>query len=80
MLFRSAGGRGGGRGAGGPPAETFASIAASILGPLNVLQDADEPPVAVVVATANERMSAYRALSGKLDALVKGEVEKLLAR
>ena len=52
----------------------------SVLGPLNVLQDADEQPVAVVVATANERISAYKALAGKLDALVKGEVEKLLAR
>jgi photosystem II stability/assembly factor-like uncharacterized protein len=66
-----AGGRGGGRGAGGPAAETFASIAASVLGPLNVLQEADEQPVSAVVATANERIAEYKALSGKLDALIK---------
>ncbi|MDQ8165843.1 MAG: hypothetical protein P3A28_08835, partial [Gemmatimonadota bacterium] len=62
------GGRGGGRGgapAAGSSGETFASTAASVLGPLNVLQDADEQPVTAVVAGATERITAFKALEAR---------------
>lgn len=78
----AAGGGPGGRagGPGTPPAETFASITGTLLAPLNVIQDADEQPVSAVVAAATERISAYKALSARWDALMKSDVAALNAK
>jgi photosystem II stability/assembly factor-like uncharacterized protein len=78
------GGRGGrgGRGGGAPAAggETFSSIAGSVLGPLNVLQDADEQPVSAVVAGATERINAFKALESRWGALLKVDLAALNVR
>lgn len=70
----------GGRGAGAPPTETFSSIAGTFDGPLNVLQDADEPPTAAVVAAARERLAAYDALKRRWEAVQKVGVSALNAK
>lgn len=77
------GGRGGRGGGGAPASETFGSIASSVLGPLNVLQDADEQPVAAVVAGATERIKAFKAfkaLEARWNAIVKTDLVALNAR
>jgi photosystem II stability/assembly factor-like uncharacterized protein len=76
------GGRGGG-GRGGAPAagaETFSSIAGSVLGPLNVIQDADEQPVSAVVTAATERINAFKALEAKWNAILKTDLPALNAK
>jgi hypothetical protein len=81
---RGGGGGGGGGGRGGATgalaAESFGSVAGSVLGPLNVLQDADEQPVAALVRTATERIGAFKVLEARWSAVLKTDLPALNAR
>jgi photosystem II stability/assembly factor-like uncharacterized protein len=82
------GGRGGGGGRGGrggapsgtPPLDSYASIEGTLMGPVTVLQEADEPPSAPTVAAANERLKVFEAVNIRWNVLVRTDLAALNAR
>ena len=84
---RGGGGGGGGRGARGggaaasaPPADSYASIQGTLLGPEGLLQGADETPTTQAVAAANDRLKAFAAVRARWDALIKADLPALNAK
>jgi hypothetical protein len=74
------GGRGGGGGGGRGTAsagDTFSSMAGEISNSMNFLQESDDAPTSVVVASAQDVLKRYAALEKRLGALVATDVAAL---